>query len=151
MSNETPPILDDKQYREFLSRPITCEGCGWEGFGQEFRLGGWSEGSGVGEYHCPKCERYYGAVQWPQVKPHPNSKPPTINELLAKPFPGGSTFHVLDGIPYLLVGDWDLAERWDVAPPRVISGTPFFLINEPEVSEAEFRAVVRKLHGLDGS
>jgi hypothetical protein len=72
----------------------------------------------------------------------------TITERLAEPFPDGATFHVLNGVPYLVVADWDHAERWDTNPPA--NAHPYEpLLRGVQVSKDDFHLIVRKVHGLD--
>jgi hypothetical protein len=56
------------EYDEFKAAEITCRKCGWKGTGAEMKVGEVYEGGGIGEYHCPKCGEYWGAVQWPSIQ-----------------------------------------------------------------------------------
>jgi hypothetical protein len=87
-------------------------------------------------------------VRRPRKKDRPVGRP--IREQLTEPFPEGASFHLHQGIPYLVVADWDHAERWDTDPPA--PAHPFAaVLAGRRLSEAEFRALVERLHvGGDG-
>ena len=70
----TAPVYND--YWAFQEMTVTCPHCGWTGSGNATKLGDYWEGSGVAEYHCPKCLAGYAVgvpggplaiVQWPRV------------------------------------------------------------------------------------
>jgi hypothetical protein len=76
--------------------------------------------------------------------------PPTIRPLLQDGFEPEASFHVYDGRPYVVWGMWDHAEDWSSYPVR--SCHPY----APhwyglEINEAEFRALVRAMHAIEGS
>lgn len=63
------------KYHEFMRAQHQCRRCQWQGNGSEMELGDVHEGSGMSEYHCPKCNEYYGAVSWPEIADYENGRP----------------------------------------------------------------------------
>jgi hypothetical protein len=54
------------EHYDWKNSTKTCKGCGWVGLGSEAALGD-TFGDGA-EYHCPKCNRYFGFVSYPLLK-----------------------------------------------------------------------------------
>jgi hypothetical protein len=68
-------------------------------------------------------------------------------ELLAKSFGPEADFYLKDGTPYVVYPMWDYAEYWGPGPAR--DTHPFVpLLGGVKVSEDEFRARVRGIHGF---
>lgn len=54
------------EYYDWMDDKKVCEKCGWTGFGREAKVGEcFNE---CAEYHCPKCEHYFGVVLYPTFK-----------------------------------------------------------------------------------
>ena len=74
--------------------------------------------------------------------------PPTMRERLAKPLEGDPEFFILEGRPHVVWRMWDHAEDWSVQPVNFVN--PFGpVLNGTEVTEAQFRQLVRAMHGID--
>jgi hypothetical protein len=85
-----------------------------------------------------------------RLPPPPGFVPPTIRQLLQGGFAPEASFHVLEGRPCVVWGDWDHAEDWSRHPIREVH--PFApLLSGSEVTEAQFRTLVRAMHAIPGS
>lgn len=70
-----------------------------------------------------------------------------IREQLAESFSAEAEFYLYKDLPYVVYPDSDHAERWDVDPPML--SHPFApVLSGQRISENEFRALVRRHHGL---
>jgi len=51
------------EHYDWMNATHTCERCGWMGLGSEASIGEtFNDGA---EYHCPKCNHYFGYVSYP--------------------------------------------------------------------------------------
>ena len=88
-----------------------------------------------------------GCMMGTTLPPPPGWVPPTIAESLAHGFDGQADFFVLHGRPIALFAMMDYAEDWSAHPIREIH--PFIpVIYGKEITEAEFLAMVKEIHGL---
>lgn len=66
---------------------------------------------------------------------------------LAKGFGPEACFYLEDSIPYVVYPDWDYAEYWGHGPIHEVH--PFGpVLRGNEISELEFRARIREIHGI---
>lgn len=50
-------------YYDWINTKHTCKDCGWVGLGKVAEMGeSFNDGS---EYHCPKCNHYFGFIAYP--------------------------------------------------------------------------------------
>jgi hypothetical protein len=92
-------------------------------------------------------------VNYVWTTPDPNFVPPTIAGLLARGFDldmEAVWFYVLGRKPVVVWPDMDYAEDWSIHPIREIH--PFVpVIHGKQITEQEFRSMVKKIHGLEDS
>ncbi len=80
-------------------------------------------------------------------KPVPGFKHPTIRESLAKGFGEAAEFYVEDGRPVVVSSDSDFAVDYSTYPAHGVH--PFRpLLSGTEITETEFRTLVRAMHGI---
>jgi hypothetical protein len=83
-----------------------------------------------------------------RLPPPPGWVPPPIAESLERGFDGEAVFYVLDGRPIALFDMMDYAEDWSGHLIREIH--PFIPLKYgKEITEEEFRAMVKAIHGLE--
>jgi len=88
-----------------------------------------------------------GCMMGTKLPPPPGFVPPTIAESLAHGFEGEADFYDLHGKPIALFPMWDYAEDWSEHPIRELH--PFIpILYGKEITEAEFRVLVKARHGL---
>ncbi len=88
-----------------------------------------------------------GCMMGTQLPPPPDFVPPTIAENLADGFEAQTSFWDLHGKPIALWEMWDYAEDWSTHPIHEIH--PFIpIIHGREITEPEFRTLVKARHGL---
>ena len=89
-----------------------------------------------------------GCMTGTMPPPPPGFVPPTIAQSLGQSFEEDVSFYLSDDAPIALWSDCDYAEDWSTHPIREIH--PFIpVLYGKEISEAEFRARVKEIHGLD--
>jgi hypothetical protein len=82
-----------------------------------------------------------------QLPPPPGFVQPSIREQLKDQFPSEASFHVYEGQPYVVFGMWDYAENWSRYPVKSCHPyAPHWY--GTEVTEAQFRQLVRALHAV---
>lgn len=92
-------------------------------------------------------------VNYVWTEPDPNFVPPTIAESLVRGFDLDKAvvwFYVLGKRPVAVWPDWDYAEDWSQHPIREVHPFPP-VVHGKQITEDEFRAVVKKIHGLEAS
>lgn len=72
---------------------------------------------------------------------------PSIRQQLSKPFTDDACFYVLNGRPCVVYPDCDYAEDWSAYPVREIHPLGP-IIDGQEVTETEFRQLVRAMHAI---
>ena len=83
-----------------------------------------------------------------RLPPPPGFIPPTIRKLLDKGFEGEADFYLLDGRPCAVFPMLDYATDWSRYPIRELH--PFVpIIDGREITEAEFRALVKAMHAIE--
>ena len=86
-------------------------------------------------------------VKWVEFHAPPGWVPPTIAKSLEERFDGEVYFYDLDGRPIALFAQMDLAEDWSVHPLHEVH--PFVPLKYgKEITEEEFRTMVKAIHGL---
>jgi len=88
-----------------------------------------------------------GCMMGAKLPPPPGWVPPTIAESLAHGFDGEADFYDLHGRPIALFAMMDYVEDWSAHPIREIH--PFIpVLSGKEITEDEFLAMVKGIHGL---
>jgi hypothetical protein len=86
-------------------------------------------------------------VQWTQHPPRPGFVRQTVRESLAKGFEPEAEFFVYEGSPHVVWGMWDYAECWGPGPVHEVHPyLPHW--RGTQVTEVEFRVMVKAIHGI---
>lgn len=88
-----------------------------------------------------------GCMMGTLLPPPPGFVPPTTAQSLADGFDAQTVFYVCGGRPMALWPNWDYSEDWSVHPIGEVH--PFHpIIHGKEITEEEFRTMVRAMHCL---
>ena len=67
MSNDdSPKSSNSMNYYDWKHNQQTCGNCKWTGVGEDAKMGdSFDDGA---EYHCPKCNHYFGFIAYPLIE-----------------------------------------------------------------------------------